>query len=71
MLVSSPEQQLCQNIPIRQQRILFPSSFYGGGLAGTYCARALSAGLFRNAADVVALVADQNAMLFHPTRCLT
>ena len=49
----------------------FPVVILGGGFAGTYCARALSAGLFRNAADVVALVADQNAMLFHPTRCLT
>ena len=44
----------------------FPVVILGGGFAGTYCARALSAGLGRNAADVVALVADQNAMLFHP-----
>src|SRR6202035_3828341 len=37
----------------------------GGGFAGTYCARALTAGL-HDAAESVALVADQNAMLFHP-----
>jgi NADH:ubiquinone reductase (H+-translocating) len=38
----------------------------GGGFAGAYCARALSACLRQAAADAVALVADQNVMLFHP-----
>jgi NADH:ubiquinone reductase (H+-translocating) len=44
----------------------FPVVILGGGFAGAYCARVLSAGLGRNAADAVALVADQNVMLFHP-----
>jgi NADH dehydrogenase len=43
----------------------FPVVILGGGFAGTYCARALTAGL-PDAAESVALVADQNAMLFHP-----
>jgi NADH:quinone reductase (non-electrogenic) len=43
----------------------FPVVILGGGFAGTYCARALTAGL-RDAAAEVALLADQNAMLFHP-----
>jgi|GEM_PF-3575845 len=43
----------------------FPVVILGGGFAGTYCARALTAGL-HDAAESVALVADQNAMLFHP-----
>ena len=43
----------------------FPVVILGGGFAGTYCARALTAGL-HGAAESVALVADQNAMLFHP-----
>jgi NADH:ubiquinone reductase (H+-translocating) len=43
----------------------FPVVILGGGFAGTYCARALTAGL-DDAAESVALVADQNAMLFHP-----
>lgn len=43
----------------------FPVVILGGGFAGTYCARALTAGL-RDAAENVALLADQNAMLFHP-----
>jgi len=44
----------------------FPVVILGGGFAGAYCARALSAGLGQAAADAVALVADQNVMLFHP-----
>lgn len=43
----------------------FPVVILGGGFAGTYCARALTAGL-RDAAAEVALLADQNAMLFDP-----
>jgi NADH dehydrogenase len=43
----------------------FPVVILGGGFAGTYCARALTAGL-PDAAENVALLADQNAMLFHP-----
>ncbi len=43
----------------------FPVVILGGGFAGTYCARALTAGL-RDAAETVALLANQNAMLFHP-----
>src|ERR1700741_5679865 len=44
----------------------FPVVILGGGFAGTYCARALTAGLGDAAAESVALLADQNAMLFHP-----
>jgi NADH dehydrogenase, FAD-containing subunit len=43
----------------------FPVVILGGGFAGTYCARALTAGL-HDGAETVALLADQNAMLFHP-----
>lgn len=44
----------------------FPVVILGGGFAATYCARALIAGLHDAAAESVALLADQNAMLFHP-----
>jgi NADH dehydrogenase len=44
----------------------FPVVILGGGFAGTYCARALTAGMGNAAAESVALLADQNAMLFHP-----
>src|SRR5260370_38281560 len=44
----------------------FPVVILGGGFAGTYCARALTAGLGDTGAESVALLADQNAMLFHP-----
>src|SRR5258708_23614555 len=44
----------------------FPVVILGGGFAGTYCARALTAGRGDAAAASVALLADQNAMLFHP-----
>ncbi|HEY5705123.1 MAG TPA: FAD-dependent oxidoreductase [Terrimicrobiaceae bacterium] len=44
----------------------FPVVILGGGFAGTYCARALSVGLRDAAPETVALLADQNAMLFHP-----
>ena len=44
----------------------FPVVILGGGFAGTYCARALTAGLRDAAPESVALLADQNAMLFHP-----
>jgi NADH dehydrogenase len=43
-----------------------PVVILGGGFAGTYCARALTAGLRSASAESVALFADQNAMLFHP-----
>jgi NADH:quinone reductase (non-electrogenic) len=43
----------------------FPVVILGGGFAGTYCARALTAGL-HDGAETVALLADKNAMLFHP-----
>src|SRR6516162_213158 len=44
----------------------FPIVILGGGFAGAYCARALKAGLRASARQHVALLADQNAMLFHP-----
>ena len=44
----------------------FPIVILGGGFAGTYCARALRASLGNDTAKSVALLADQNAMLFHP-----
>jgi NADH:ubiquinone reductase (H+-translocating) len=44
----------------------FPIVILGGGFAGAYCARSLYSSLQRNAFKSVALLADQNAMLFHP-----
>jgi NADH:ubiquinone reductase (H+-translocating) len=44
----------------------FPVVILGGGFAGAYCARALRAGLQERTSENVALLADQNAMLFHP-----
>ena len=44
----------------------FPIVILGGGFAGAYCARALRSGLQESAHQNVALLADQNAMLFHP-----
>jgi len=44
----------------------FPIVILGGGFAGAYCARALKAGLQESTSKNVALLADQNAMLFHP-----
>ncbi|MBV9299849.1 MAG: FAD-dependent oxidoreductase [Verrucomicrobia bacterium] len=44
----------------------FPIVILGGGFAGAYCARALRAGLQKRTSKNVALLADQNAMLFHP-----
>ena len=44
----------------------FPIVILGGGFAGAYCARALRSGLRENTSKSVALLADQNAMLFHP-----
>lgn len=44
----------------------FPIVILGGGFAGAYCARALRLGLRENTFKSVALLADQNAMLFHP-----
>ena len=44
----------------------FPIVIIGGGFAGAYCARAIRAGLEESTAENVALLADQNAMLFHP-----
>jgi NADH:ubiquinone reductase (H+-translocating) len=51
---------------IPAERYSFPVVILGGGFAGTYCARALTAGLRDAAPESVALLADQNAMLFHP-----
>ena len=44
----------------------FPIVILGGGFAGAYCARALKSGLQESTSKNVALLADQNAMLFHP-----
>ena len=44
----------------------FPIVILGGGFAGAYCARSLRSGLRENTVKSVALLADQNAMLFHP-----
>ena len=44
----------------------FPIVILGGGFAGAYCARSLRAGLRESTSENVALLADQNAMLFHP-----
>ena len=44
----------------------FPVVILGGGFAGAYCARAVTAGLRDAATESEALLADQNAMLFHP-----
>src|SRR5271155_5150999 len=44
----------------------FPIVILGGGFAGAYCARALKSGLQEQTSKDVALLADQNAMLFHP-----
>jgi NADH dehydrogenase len=44
----------------------FPIVILGGGFAGAYCARSLRSGLQDSTSKNVALLADQNAMLFHP-----
>ena len=44
----------------------FPIVILGGGFAGTYCARALKSVFQEDTQKNVALLADQNAMLFHP-----
>ncbi len=44
----------------------FPIVILGGGFAGTYCARALKSVFQGDTHKNVALLADQNAMLFHP-----
>ena len=44
----------------------FPIVILGGGFAGTYCARALKSVFQEDTHKNVALLADQNAMLFHP-----
>jgi len=44
----------------------FPIVIVGGGFAGAYCGRALRARLGQSASKEVALVADQNVLLFHP-----
>jgi NADH:ubiquinone reductase (H+-translocating) len=44
----------------------FPIVILGGGFAGAYCARALKSGLEESTHQNVALLANQNAMLFHP-----
>jgi NADH dehydrogenase len=44
----------------------FPIVILGGGFAGTYCARALRSIFKEDTQKNVALLADQNAMLFHP-----
>src|ERR1700693_1928511 len=48
------------------QNYSFPIVILGGGFAGAYCARALRTGLEESTGEKVALLADQNAMLFHP-----
>jgi len=44
----------------------FPIVILGGGFAGTYCARELKSVFQEETHKNVALLADQNAMLFHP-----
>ncbi len=44
----------------------FPIVILGGGFAGAYSARSLRSGLGEDTSKNVALLADQNAMLFHP-----
>jgi len=44
----------------------FPIVIMGGGFAGAYCARSLVASLGSEALRDVAVVADQNFILFHP-----
>jgi len=44
----------------------FPIVILGGGFAGAYCARALRSAFQQETSKNVALLADQNAMLFHP-----
>src|ERR1700751_1986428 len=44
----------------------FPIVILGGGFAGAYCARSLHSSLQTSTNKSVALLADQNAMLFHP-----
>src|SRR6202051_4394474 len=44
----------------------FPIVILGGGFAGAYCARSLRTILQQGTSENVALLADQNAMLFHP-----
>jgi NADH:ubiquinone reductase (H+-translocating) len=44
----------------------FPIVILGGGFAGAYCARSLHSSLQTSTHKSVALLADQNAMLFHP-----
>src|SRR3984957_8018125 len=44
----------------------FPIVILGGGFAGAYCARALQSVLLESTSKNVALLADQNVMLFHP-----
>ena len=44
----------------------FPIVILGGGFAGAYCARSLHSSLQASTFESVALLADQNAMLFHP-----
>src|SRR6202045_1536652 len=48
------------------QNYSFPIVIIGGGFAGAYCARALRSRLQESTSKNVALLADQNAMLFHP-----
>ena len=44
----------------------FPIVILGGGFAGAYCARSLRSAFQEDTPKNVALLADQNAMLFHP-----
>ena len=44
----------------------FPIVIIGGGFAGAYCARALRSAMRESTRENVALLADQNAILFHP-----
>src|ERR1700678_4261089 len=44
----------------------FDAVIAGGGFAGVYCARALEAALGNSARERVALIANENFMLFQP-----
>src|ERR1700756_1855895 len=47
-------------------RSKYPIVILGGGFAGAYCARALTARYKAENIHTTALVCDQNVMLFHP-----
>ena len=55
-----------QNRPVLEPTRSYPIVIVGGGFAGAYCARSLVAKLGAEALRDIALVADQNFILFHP-----